>query len=77
MPSESPLLVTEDQAAAWTGRAGATIRSWAHEGRITRHGTGWGRVRYNLWELPQKTTDEDGVTVLGPPPSLPEQRTAA
>ncbi|KAB7850346.1 DNA-binding protein [Streptomyces mobaraensis] len=72
-----PLLVTEAQAATWTGRAGATIRTWAHEGRITRHGSGRGRVRYNLWELPQRTVDDDGTVTLGPPPPLPAQRHAA
>ncbi|GGP55935.1 DNA-binding protein [Streptomyces abikoensis] len=76
--TSAPLLVTEDMAAAYTGRPGATIRRWAHEGRITRHGHGRGNVRYNLWELPQKTADElTGQTLLGPPPPLPAQRDAA
>ncbi|MFV8127526.1 DNA-binding protein [Streptomyces syringium] len=77
MASE-PLLVTEDLAAEYTGRPGVTIRRWAHEGRITRHGSGRGKVRYDLWELPGKTTDEaSGDVILGDPPPLPEGRRAA
>ncbi|MFC5144277.1 DNA-binding protein [Streptomyces aureoversilis] len=73
----NPLLVPEDEAAAWTGRPGVTIRRWAHEGRIHRYGKGRGRVRYNLWELPQKRLNEaTGETILGPPPPLPTARAA-
>ncbi|MCD9196060.1 DNA-binding protein [Streptomyces albireticuli] len=77
MTSE-PLLVTEDMAAEYTGRPGVTIRRWAHEGRIHRHGSGRGRVRYDLWSLPRKTRDElTGEITPGAPPPLPEGRRAA
>lgn len=65
-----PFLVTEDLAAVWTGRPASTIRRWAAEGRITRHGHGRGNVRYNLAELPAKTEDEDGNVVPGAAPAL-------
>lgn len=77
MASE-PCLVAEQDAAAWTGRPGVTIRRWAHEGRITRYGRGRGRVRYDLWELPKKRLDEvTGELMLGEPPPLPDRRRAA
>jgi len=48
----APILVRPDEAAAYTQRPVATVYRWAHEGRITQHGTGRGRVRYDLRELP-------------------------
>ncbi|MER5780744.1 DNA-binding protein [Streptomyces mobaraensis] len=72
----SPFLVAEDEAAAWTGRPRVPSRRWAHEGRITRHGGGPGRVRHDPWELPQKTADDAGETGHGPPP-LPERQAVA
>lgn len=62
------VLVTEADAAAWTGRPGPTIRGWAHEGRITRYGQGRGKVRYNLFELPCKRNDGQPVD----PPAKPK-----
>lgn len=69
--------LTTAQAAVYTGRPVSTIRRWATEGRITRHGSGK-NVRYDLRELPHMTRDEwtDEVT-LGDPPPLPEGRKAA
>ena len=66
------VLVTEVDAAAWTGRPGATIRGWAHEGRISKYGSGRGKVRYNLFDLPPK--GQDGTPCKTPP--MP-QRAAA
>lgn len=63
-----PFLVTEEYAAAWTGRPPSTIRGWAHTGRITRHGKGRGRVRYDLAEMYAKTVDEAGNVVPGRTP---------
>ncbi|WP_413800106.1 helix-turn-helix domain-containing protein [Streptomyces iranensis] len=48
----APILVRPDEAAAYTKRPVATVYRWAHEGRITQHGTGRGNVRYDLRELP-------------------------
>jgi excisionase family DNA binding protein len=48
----TPILVRPDEAAAYTRRPVHTVYRWAHEGRLTRHGTGRGRVRYDLRELP-------------------------
>ncbi len=66
-----PFLVSEEYAAIWTGRPPSTIRRWASEGRITRHGQGRGRVRYDLAELHPKTEDEHGNVILGRAPDLP------
>lgn len=63
-----PFLVTEEYAAIWTGRPGATIRRWASEGRITRHGSGYGKVRYDLVEMHGKTEDEHGSVIPGATP---------
>ena len=71
-------LVDEEAAACGTGRPGVTIRRWAHEGRIQRYGTGRGKVRYNVFELPRKTVDEwTGEVTLGDPPPLPVGARAA
>lgn len=73
-----PALVNEEAAAYYTGRPGATIRRWAHEGRITRYGSGRGNVRYDVHELPAKTVDEwTGEVTLGDPPPLPDRACAA
>lgn len=65
-------LLTEELAAAYTGRPGVTIRRWAHEGRITRHGSGRGNVRYSVAELEPKRVDPDtGKVTPGPTPPLP------
>ena len=67
-----PFLVTEELASVWTGRPASTIRRWAAEGRITRHGHGRGNVRYDLAELNAKTEDEHGNVVPGAvPPKKP------
>lgn len=66
-----PFLVTEELAVIWTARPASTIRRWAHEGRITRHGHGRGNVRYDLGELNAKTEDENGVVTPGRAPAMP------
>jgi hypothetical protein len=63
-----------DTAAAliWCGRPVGTLKRWASEGRITRHGTSRpGGARWNLRELPQAIPGEP----LPPPPPLPSMRT--
>lgn len=66
-----PFLVTEELAVVWTGRPASTIRRWAAEGRITRHGKGRGNVRYDLAELNAKTENEDGTITPGAAPEMP------
>lgn len=73
----SPFLVSEEYAVIWTGRPASTIRGWAHQGRITRHGKGRGKVRYDLAELPSKTEDEFGNIVAGETPPMRTQVAAA
>lgn len=75
--SPSPFLVSEEYAVIWTGRPASTIRGWAHQGRITRHGKGRGNVRYDLAELPSKTEDETGTIVPGVTPPMPAPLAAA
>lgn len=72
-----PFLVTEELAVVWTGRPAGTIRRWAAEGRITRHGHGRGNVRYDLAELNAKTEDEDGTVIPGRVPMMPKNLAAA
>lgn len=72
-----PFLVPEEYAAIWTGRPASTIRRWAAEGRITRHGHGRGNVRYNLAELNAKTEDDDGTVTPGAAPPLPVRQALA
>lgn len=72
-----PFLVTEELAVVWTGRPAGTIRRWAAEGRITRHGHGRGNVRYDLAELNAKTEDEDGAVIPGRVPTMPKNLAAA
>lgn len=72
-----PFLVTEELAVIWTGRPASTIRRWAHEGRITRHGHGRGNVRYDLGEMQAKTEDEDGNITPGRAPAMPAVSAAA
>lgn len=78
MPSRLPL-ITEADAAYYAGRPGVTIRRWAHEGRISRHGKGRGNVRYDLRELPKGERDEWTRELITPgaPPPLPEGVRAA
>ncbi|MGW7001403.1 helix-turn-helix domain-containing protein [Streptomyces sp. NPDC054933] len=66
-----PFLVTEELAVVWTGRPASTIRRWAAEGRITRHGHGRGHVRYDLAELNAKLENEDGTITPGRAPAMP------
>ena len=74
MPS---FLVTEELAVIWTGRPAGTIRRWAAEGRITRHGHGRGNVRYDLAELHAKTEADDGAVIPGRAPAMPKSLAAA
>jgi hypothetical protein len=71
-------LLTEGEAAYYAGRPGATIRRWAHEGRIHRHGSGRGNVRYSVFELPKAERDEWTRALLAPgaTPPLPAVRAA-
>lgn len=66
-----PFLVSEQYAVIWTGRPASTIRRWAAEGRITRHGHGRGNVRYDLAELNAKTEDDEGKVIPGKAPAMP------
>ena len=69
----SPFIVTEEFAVIWTGRPASTIRRWACENRITRHGRGRGKVRYDLAEMSPKKEDEFGnMTPGATPPKLAE-----
>ena len=76
MPSA---LVDEEAAAYYAGRPGVTIRRWAHEGRITRHGSGRGKVRYNVRELNKAERDEYTGELVTPSeaPPLPAGARAA
>ncbi|MFE7040845.1 DNA-binding protein [Streptomyces atratus] len=67
-------LVSEKDAAYYAGRPGVTIRHWAHEGRIRRHGSGRGNVRYSVFELNKAERDEWTRELITPgePPPLPE-----
>lgn len=71
-----PFLVSEELAAVWTGRPASTIRRWAAEGRIHRHGHGRGNVRYDLAELNAKTEDDDGNMIPGKAPAMPSDLAA-
>lgn len=77
----APRLITTELAAYYTGRPEATIRSWAHEGRITTYGSGRGNVRYDLFELHGAIRDEwTGEVTPGATPEMPairRQRIAA
>lgn len=64
-----PFLVTEEYAVIWTGRPASTIRRWASEGRLTRHGHGRGNVRYDIVEMHGKTEDEHGNVIPGATPA--------
>lgn len=79
MPARQPGLLTEAEAVYYTGRPAATIRRWAHEGRINRYGSGRGNVRYHFRELPWAKRDEYSreVIELGETPKLPEGTRAA
>lgn len=68
-------LVDEAAAAYYAGRPGVTIRRWAHEGRITRYGSGRGNVRYDVFELPHAIRDEYTGELLevGIAPPMPQR----
>lgn len=72
-------LVSEDLAAHYTGRPASTIRRWAAEGRITRHGSGRGNVRYDVFELPHAIRDEYTGDLLTPglAPPMPQRNPKA
>lgn len=74
-----PQLVTEDLAVYWTGRPANTIRRWAAEGRLTRHGDRARRrngVLYDLAELPEARRDADTRELIEPGPTPPIIHTA-
>ena len=66
-------LIDEGAASFYVGRPGSTIRRWAAEGRITRHGSGRGKVRYDVFELNGAERDEYTNELIAPgtPPPLP------
>lgn len=68
------VLVDPEAAAYWTGRPTSTLRRWAHEGRITTYGSGRGRIRYDLAELPKAHRDEWTRELINPgdTPPIPE-----
>lgn len=68
-------LVSEDLAAYYTGRPASTIRRWAAEGRIARYGSGRGKVRYSVFELPHASRDEYNGDLLAPggTPPMPQR----
>lgn len=70
---EPRVLINAVEASPWTGRPIGTIRRWAFEGRITRHGKGRGHVFFDVRELPTKTLDPAGGIILGAVPGLPER----
>ena len=75
-----PSALVDEEAAAWyAGRPGVTIRRWAHEGRIARHGSGRGKVRYNVRELNKAERDEYTGELITPgeAPPLPAGARAA
>jgi hypothetical protein len=63
MPST---LITQELAAYLVGRPASTIRRWAAEGRIQRYGTGRGKVRYDVAELPPARRCEYTGEVIEP-----------
>lgn len=71
--SGEPGLVDEGAAAFYVGRPASTIRRWAAEGRITRHGSGRGKVRYDVFELNGAERDEYTNELISPgaTPPLP------
>ncbi|RSS45963.1 DNA-binding protein [Streptomyces sp. WAC08241] len=72
-PSDA-ILVSVDLAAYYAGRPESTIRRWANEGRITTHGHGRGKVRYNILELNPAVRDEwTGERVPGETPPIPPE----
>lgn len=72
------ILVDTESAALYARRSPSTIRCWAAEGRITRYGSGRGRVRYDLDELPHAHIDEDtGEWVVPDAPPLPQTHACA
>jgi hypothetical protein len=79
MVDSDPALVDEESAAWYAGRPASTIRRWAHEGRINRYGSGRGKVRYSVYELPHGLRDEYTRELIEPgkPPPLPEGARAA
>ncbi|MCX4735772.1 DNA-binding protein [Streptomyces sp. NBC_01363] len=72
-------LVSEKDATYYAGWPGATIRRWAHEGRIQRYGSGRGQVRYNVFELNKAERDEWTRELISPgeTPPLSEVANAA
>lgn len=78
MASRDDLIDLAD-AAYYTGRPASTIRRWAAEGRITRHGSGRGQVRYDWRELNHAERDEWTKELIRPgdAPPLPHNRQTA
>ncbi|GAB3213308.1 hypothetical protein GCM10027294_43650 [Marinactinospora endophytica] len=53
----APILVDIAAASVWTGLAPGTLRRWASQGRVTRHGAP-GRLLFDLHELPAADAPE-------------------
>lgn len=70
---EPRFLITAHEAAVWTGHPASTIRRWASEGRINRHGRGRGNVRFDVRELPPKSANETGRITPGRVPPRRDQ----
>jgi hypothetical protein len=82
MDTMAPQLTDTQAIALMTGRPAATIRSWAHRGLLTRHGTGHRRrALYSIDEASELATRmaklETPVTICNTEPAtgrLPSDR---
>lgn len=53
-----PALADDHAIAYYTGRTASTIRRWGAEGRVTRYGSGRGKVLYDAHEFIAAERDE-------------------
>lgn len=70
----SPILGDVKAAAYQAGRPEATIRWWAHKGWIATYGSGRGKVKYDLAEVPACVRCEFTKEVITPAPPPNRQR---
>ena len=75
----APILGDVKAAAYQAGRPEATIRWWAHKGWIATYGSGRGKVKYDLGEVPACVRCEFTKEVLVPadPPGTRRDREPA